>query len=218
MLAIPRGLAETYVGGPDNASLLQAGAGSDDSGVSRIAASSCERGGAGGVVASDSTTRPVDCVAAAQTLASLLLEGLTEQDLAVFARRLLPHLQKRQLDRARAHSAYTVASLAAEQRPRSRSRVCTASRRLRSRRPCSRPEGAYRRPLDCRYCDSLGDFRPSRTTGSSAARRAYSSKRSGPAERTESRIPHVPGWYPRPRLPGDGAAVGKLKGPALQDL
>ena len=76
--------------------------------------SSCERGGAGGVVASDSATRPFDVVAAAQTLASLLLEGLTEQDLAVFARRLLPHLQEGQLDRARAHFAYTVASLAAE--------------------------------------------------------------------------------------------------------
>ena len=77
-------------------------------------ASSCERGGAGGVVTSDSAPRRVDVVAAAQTLASLLLEGLTEQDLAVFARRLLPHLQEGQLARVGAHSAYTVASLAAE--------------------------------------------------------------------------------------------------------
>ena len=77
-------------------------------------ASSCERGSAGGVVTSDSAPRRVDVVAAAQTLASLLLEGLTEQDLAVFARRLLPHLQEGQLARVGAHSAYTVASLAAE--------------------------------------------------------------------------------------------------------
>ncbi len=76
--------------------------------------SSRERRRAGGVVASDSAARPFDVVAAAQTLATLLLEGLTEQDLAVFARRLLPHLEEGQLDRAGGHSAYTVASLAAE--------------------------------------------------------------------------------------------------------
>lgn len=73
-----------------------------------------ETAGSGGVVATDSAARPFDVVAAAQTLATLLLEGLTEQDLAVFARRLLPHLQEGQLGRAGAHSAYTVASLAAE--------------------------------------------------------------------------------------------------------
>jgi hypothetical protein len=77
-------------------------------------ASSCDGGGAGGVVTSDSAPRHADVVAAAQTLASLLLEGLTEQDLAVFARRLLPLLQEGQLDRAGAHSVYTVASLVAE--------------------------------------------------------------------------------------------------------
>ncbi|MBV8998105.1 MAG: helix-turn-helix domain-containing protein [Solirubrobacterales bacterium] len=47
-------------------------------------------------------------------MASLLLEGLSDQDLAIFARRLLPHLQDERLDHDRAHSAYTVASLAAE--------------------------------------------------------------------------------------------------------
>jgi len=76
--------------------------------------SSREGAGAGGVVASDSAARPFNVVAAAQTLATLLLEGLTEQDLAVFARRLLPHLEEGQLGRAGGHSAYTVASLAAE--------------------------------------------------------------------------------------------------------
>jgi hypothetical protein len=76
--------------------------------------SSRERGGAGGVVASDSAARPFDVVAAAQAFVTLLLEGLTEQDLAVFARRLLPHLEEGQLDRAGRHSAYTVASLAAK--------------------------------------------------------------------------------------------------------
>ena len=64
--------------------------------------------------ASTSAARPLDVVTAAQTLASLLLGGLTDQDLAVFAGRLLPHLQEGQLDRAQTHSAYTVASLAAE--------------------------------------------------------------------------------------------------------
>jgi hypothetical protein len=75
--------------------------------------SSRGQGGDAGV-ATDSAARPLDVVAAAQSLASLLLEGLTDQDLAVFARRLLPHLQEGLLDRARAHSAYTVVSLAAE--------------------------------------------------------------------------------------------------------
>lgn len=67
---------------------------------SESSVSSRERRGSGGVVASDSAARPFDVVAAAQTLATLLLEGLTEQDLAAFARRLLPHLEEGQLDRA----------------------------------------------------------------------------------------------------------------------
>ena len=37
--------------------------------------------------------RTLGVVTAAHALVSLLLEGLTEKDLAVFARRLLPHLQ-----------------------------------------------------------------------------------------------------------------------------
>jgi excisionase family DNA binding protein len=75
----------------------------------------CSRGqGADGAVASRCAERPLDAVIAVQTLASLLLDGLSDQDLAVFARRLLPHLEQEQQGRARAHSAYTVASLAAE--------------------------------------------------------------------------------------------------------
>jgi excisionase family DNA binding protein len=70
--------------------------------------------GGNSAVATVSGERPLDVVTAAQTLASLLLEGLSDQDLAAFARRLVPHLQEGQLDRAGAHSAYTVASLAAE--------------------------------------------------------------------------------------------------------
>lgn len=73
----------------------------------------CREGGGSAVVASGSASRPVDVVTAACAFASLLLEGLSDQDLAVFARRLLPHLEDGRLDRARAHSAYTVASLAA---------------------------------------------------------------------------------------------------------
>ena len=67
-------------------------------------------------------------MSAAQTLASLLLEGLSDQDLAVFARRLLPHLQEGQLDRAGAHSAYTVASLAAELGVSAKSVRCAIAR------------------------------------------------------------------------------------------
>jgi len=70
----------------------------------------------------------LDVVSAAQTLASLLLEGLSDQDLAVFARRLLPHLQEGQLDRAGAHSAYTVASLAAELGVSAKSVRCAIAR------------------------------------------------------------------------------------------
>lgn len=65
-------------------------------------------------LANRSVKRPLDAVNASQTLAGLLLEGLSDQDLAVFARRLLPHLHEGRLDRARAQSAYTVASLASE--------------------------------------------------------------------------------------------------------
>lgn len=65
-------------------------------------------------VASGPAERALGVVTAAQALVSLLLESLTEQDLAVFAQRLLPHLREGQLDRVGAHSAYTVASLAAE--------------------------------------------------------------------------------------------------------
>jgi excisionase family DNA binding protein len=67
-----------------------------------------------GALARGSTERPLNVLCAAQALTSLLLKGLSDQDLAIFARRLLPHLQEGQLDRAGAHSAYTVASLAAE--------------------------------------------------------------------------------------------------------
>lgn len=75
----------------------------------------CSRGqGADSVVAGRCAERPLDAVIAAQMLASLLLDGLSDQDLAVFARRLLPHLEQEQQGRARAHSAYTVSSLAAE--------------------------------------------------------------------------------------------------------
>ena len=70
--------------------------------------------GADSAVAKGAPERPVDVVTAVQSFASLLLEGLSNQDLAALARRLLPHLQENQPDGARAHSAYAVASLAAE--------------------------------------------------------------------------------------------------------
>ncbi len=70
--------------------------------------------GTDGATSNGSTGRPLDVVTAAQALASLLLEGLSDHDLADFARRLLPHLHEGRPGRARAHCAYTVASLADE--------------------------------------------------------------------------------------------------------
>lgn len=70
--------------------------------------------GGSAVAASGPPDRPVDVGTAARALASLLLDGLSDHDLAVFAQRLLPHLQDDRLGHAQAHSAYTVASLAAE--------------------------------------------------------------------------------------------------------
>jgi hypothetical protein len=72
------------------------------------------RQGADSVVASGPVGLPFDAATAAQALASLLLEGLSDQDLAVLAQRLMPHMVEGHLDHARARSAYTVASLAAE--------------------------------------------------------------------------------------------------------
>jgi excisionase family DNA binding protein len=47
-------------------------------------------------------------------LTSLVLDGLTDRDLGVLARRLLPHLRQPADDDRLARAAYTVASLAAE--------------------------------------------------------------------------------------------------------
>ena len=82
--------------------------------ASPVSSLSCRDEGGSPVVASGSAGRPVDVGTAARALASLLLEGLSDKDFAVLASRLLPHLQDGRLDDARAHSAYTVASLAAE--------------------------------------------------------------------------------------------------------
>jgi len=71
--------------------------------ASPISSTSSHATGAGLAVASDSAERPLAVATAAQTLASLVLEGLSDQDLAGFARRLLPHLQEGLRDRARAH-------------------------------------------------------------------------------------------------------------------
>jgi hypothetical protein len=73
--------------------------------------------------------RPLDVVTAVQTLATLLLEGLSDHDLAVFAQRLLPHLQDDRLGHAQAHSAYTVASLAAELGVSAKAIGCAIARR-----------------------------------------------------------------------------------------
>ena len=82
--------------------------------ASPVSSAASPRTGGDNASANGSAEWPLDVVMATQTLASLLLEGLSDRDLAVFARRLLPHLHEGQLDRGRAHSAYTVASLAAE--------------------------------------------------------------------------------------------------------
>jgi len=47
-------------------------------------------------------------------VASMILDGLSDRDLGVLARRLLPHLSQPADDDHRARTAYTVASLAAE--------------------------------------------------------------------------------------------------------
>lgn len=66
---------------------------------------------------------------ASRPLASLLLDGLSDQDLAVFARRLLPHLlRERQIDPVPGHAAYTVASLAAELRVSAKAIRCAIAR------------------------------------------------------------------------------------------
>lgn len=73
--------------------------------------------------------RPRDVVTTAGNLASLLLEGLSDRDLADFARRLLPHLHEGQLESGRAHPAYTVASLAAELGVSAKAVRCAITRR-----------------------------------------------------------------------------------------
>jgi hypothetical protein len=55
-----------------------------------VSSVSCREEGGSAVVASGSASRSVDVGTAARALASLLLEGLSDHDLAVFARRLLP--------------------------------------------------------------------------------------------------------------------------------
>jgi excisionase family DNA binding protein len=80
-------------------------------------------------VARESGGWPAEVVTAAQAFASLLLEGLSDQDLAVFARRLLPHLDEGQLAHAEAHSVYTVASLAAELGVSAKAIRCAIARR-----------------------------------------------------------------------------------------
>src|SRR5699024_11119175 len=75
-----------------------------------------------------SSERPLNVLCAAQALTSLLLKGLSDQDLAVFARRLLPHLQDGRADRGQAHSVYTVASLAAELGVSAKAVRCTIAR------------------------------------------------------------------------------------------
>ena len=96
--------------------------------ASSVSSLSCRDDGGSPVVASGSAGRPVDVGAAARALASLLLEGLSDQDFAVFASRLVPHLQDGRLDDARAHSAYTVASLAAELGVSARAIRCAITR------------------------------------------------------------------------------------------
>jgi excisionase family DNA binding protein len=97
--------------------------------ASSVSSVSSRAKGADSAVAMGAAERPVDVASAAQAFASLLLEGLSNQDLAAFARRLLPHLQERQRDGARAHSAYTVASLAAELGVSDKAIRCAITRR-----------------------------------------------------------------------------------------
>jgi hypothetical protein len=101
---------------------------------------------------------------------------------------------------------------------RARGRVCTASGRLRSRGPGSRPEGAHRRPLDRCYCDPTRDS--ARLERRDLPRGAGARARNAPVRLNEPN----PGFRTYPfgirglLCRGDGAAAGNQKGPVLRDL
>jgi hypothetical protein len=71
---------------------------------------------------------PQDASSPVAALVSLIVDGLSDHDLGVLARRLLPHLrQPRDLNEG--HAAYTVASLAAELDVSPKAIRCAVARR-----------------------------------------------------------------------------------------
>jgi excisionase family DNA binding protein len=79
-----------------------------DASVPSIKHASSIEAGAAAAAQLNSGTSPI------AALTSLLLDGLSDRDLGVLARRLLPHLSQPADDDRLARAAYTVASLAAE--------------------------------------------------------------------------------------------------------
>ncbi len=67
----------------------------------------------GGAVVNGATEVKLDTSNPVTALVSVILDGLSDHDLDVLARRLLPHL-RRPTEVNESHSVYTVASLAAE--------------------------------------------------------------------------------------------------------
>jgi excisionase family DNA binding protein len=76
------------------------------------------------------TTRFDSSASPSSILMSLILHGLDDRDLAALARRLLPHLQHEgNPEPVRRHTAYTVASLAAELGVSQKAIRCAIARR-----------------------------------------------------------------------------------------
>lgn len=71
---------------------------------------------------------PLDTTRPAAALVSVILDGLSDSDLGVLARRLLPHLRQ-PTDLNERVSAYTVASLASELRVSQKTIRCAIGRR-----------------------------------------------------------------------------------------
>jgi hypothetical protein len=80
-----------------------------------------------GIPGATSRTRGAESSSA--VLASLILDGLDDRDLAVLARRLLPHLRQPAEADQRGHIAYTVASLAIELGVSQKAIRCAITRR-----------------------------------------------------------------------------------------
>jgi excisionase family DNA binding protein len=78
--------------------------------------------------AAGAAAAPLDTASPVAALVSIILDGLSDHDLGVLARRLLPHL-RHPTELKAGHSAYTVASLAAELGVSQKTIRCAIARR-----------------------------------------------------------------------------------------